>query len=155
MPLPKKYVVQKSFRLDAKLEQDLEYLAEQLNRPQNELVNLALENLMWDNRQWFTENLLIDYCDDYFQFDQEHSHCEIGGVTIDLRVNLDCSTTMYYCYKDDCGNIIEENTKTYPDSPELQENLKTDLKQIALSHFFNDYDNPNLKQALQNRLDYK
>ena len=43
MPLPKKYVVQKSFRIDAKLEKDLEYLSNKLNRPQNELVNLSLE----------------------------------------------------------------------------------------------------------------
>lgn len=153
MPLPKKYVVQKSFRIDAKLESDLEYLSDKLNRPQNELVNLALEQFMWENRQWFIENLLIDYCDDYFEFDQEHSHCEIGGVTIDLQVNDDCSTTMYFCCRNDDGSIIDETTETYPDSSDLQDKLKYKLQQISLSHLMNRQNS--IEQVLKNRLNYK
>jgi hypothetical protein len=153
MPLPKKYVVQKSFRIDAKLESDLEYLSDKLNRPQNELVNLALEQFMWENRQWFIENLLIDYCDDYFEFDQEHSHCEIGGVTIDLKVNDDCSTTMYFCCRNDDGNIVDETTETYPDSSDLQDKLKYKLKQISLNHLMNRQNS--IEPILKQRLDYK
>lgn len=153
MPLPKKYVVQKSFRIDAKLESDLEYLSEKLNRPQNELANLALEQFMWENRQWFIENLLIDYCEDYFEFGQEHSHCEIGGVTIDFQLNEDCSTTMYFCCKNDNGKIVDESTETYPDSSDLQDKLKYKLQQIAIAHLFNHQNS--IEQVLKNRLNYK
>lgn len=155
MPLSKKYVVQKSFRLDAQLEHDLEYLSVKLNRPQNELVNLAIEKLMWDNRDWFIENLLVDFCDEYFKFDQEHSHCEIGGVTIDLQVNSDCSTTMYFCFKDNSEQIVDENKETYQDSPGLPNKLKEELRQIAISYLFTHSNDPSIQKALQNRLSYK
>ena len=153
MPLPKKYVVQKSFRIDAKLEKDLEYLSNKLNRPKNELVNLSLERLMWDNRQWFVENVLVDCCEDFFQFDQEHSHCEIGGVIIDIQVNDDCSTTRYFCCKDENGNIIDEDTKIYPDSCNLSDELTEDLQQIALMHL--NSNKKDVEQFLKSRLDYK
>ncbi len=40
--LSKKIIVQKSFRIEANMEKDLELLSQRLNRPQNELVNAAL-----------------------------------------------------------------------------------------------------------------
>lgn len=44
--LSKKYVVQKSFRIESGLESRLEFLAKKLNRPQNDLVNAALDELV-------------------------------------------------------------------------------------------------------------
>ena len=43
MIVRKKYVVQKSFRIDQRLEYDMSLLAELTNRSQNDLVNAAIE----------------------------------------------------------------------------------------------------------------
>ena len=48
MIVRKKYVVQKSFRIDQRLEYDMSLLAELTNRSQNELVNAAIEGFLQD-----------------------------------------------------------------------------------------------------------
>ena len=65
--LSKKITVQKSFRIEANMENDLELLSQKLNRPQNELVNAALNQLLIDNMEWFVEDFLIDLCRDFFE----------------------------------------------------------------------------------------
>ncbi len=56
MPLIKKEVVQKTYRIDKELEQSLERLSKILNRSQNDLVNYALKLLFIDNEKWFFED---------------------------------------------------------------------------------------------------
>lgn len=131
MSLPKKYVVQKSFRLDAKLEKDLEYLSDKLNRPQNELVNVALEDLMWENRQWFAEDVLIDSCCDYFVYDLPFSFCDISGVSVNIKKNDNGIATLSFCIKDDNDNIITEGIEDFPDSPKQKEDIKFYLRSMA------------------------
>ncbi len=48
MIVRKKYVVQKSFRIDQRLEYDMSLLAELTNRSQNDLVNAAIEGFLQD-----------------------------------------------------------------------------------------------------------
>lgn len=153
MTLEKKYVVQKSFRIDAKLERDLEALSLKLNRPQNDLANLALEMLMEDNKMWFAENILIDGCYEYFELNREKCHCEIGNVIIDLIVNDDCSTTYSGKVISDDGNILDEWSYSYPDSIELDDQLKDNLRQIALCHLFSNKEI--IDKYLKQRLNYR
>lgn len=68
--LGKKYTVQKSFRIDYRMSDDLEYLSKVLDRPQNDLVNIAVENLIFDNRQYFIEQILIDKCSNFFNWEE-------------------------------------------------------------------------------------
>ena len=69
--LRKKYIVQKSFRIDYQLSDDLEYLSYVLDRPQNDLVNIAIEALIFDNRQWFVGEILVNQCHPFFEEDKD------------------------------------------------------------------------------------
>lgn len=154
MALEKKYVVQKSFRLDAKLEKDLEALSNKLNRTQNDLVNLALEMLMEDNKMWFAENILVDNCFDYFELNREKCHCEVGNIVIDIIVNDDCSTTYYgKVLSLDDGSIVDEWTYIYQDKDGLDEQLKDSLRQVALRHLLSNKDV--IEKYLKQRLNYR
>lgn len=153
MALEKKYVVQKSFRIDAKLEKDLEALSVKLNRPQNDLANLALEMLMEDNKMWFAENILVDSCYEYFELNREKCHCEIGNVTVDLIVNEDCSTTYSGKVCTDAGEILDEWSYIYEDEVNLDEKLKENLRQVALAHLFSKTEI--IDKYLKQRLNYR
>lgn len=153
MALEKKYVVQKSFRIDAKLEKDLEALSLKLNRPQNDLANLALEMLMEDNKMWFAENILIDGCYEYFELNREECHCEIGNVIIDLVVNDDYSTTYSGKVISDNGDILDQWSYNYPDDVKLDEKIKDNLRQVALCHLFSNKDV--IDKYLKQRLNYR
>lgn len=153
MALEKKYVVQKSFRIDAKLEKDLEALSLKLNRPQNDLANLALEMLMEDNKMWFAENILVDGCYEYFELNRERCHCEIGNVIIDLIVNEDCSTTYSGKVMSDDGSTLDEWSYNYPDSAELDDQLKDNLRQVALCHLLSNKEV--IDKYLKQRLNYR
>ena len=59
--LRKKYTVTKSLRLDSKLSEDLEVLSRILDRPQNELINLAIEKLLIENKKWFACDIIADH----------------------------------------------------------------------------------------------
>lgn len=153
MALEKKYVVQKSFRIDAKLEKDLEALSNKLNRTQNDLANMALEMLMEDNRMWFAENILVDGCYEYFELNREKCHCEIGNVVVDLIVNEDHSTTYSGKVYADDESVLDEWSYNYEDDVDLDEKLKENLRQVALAHLFSNAEV--MDKYLKQRLNYR
>lgn len=59
--LDKKEVVQKSLRIDSKLDEALTELASILNRSQNELIDYAIRKLILDNRVWFAGEFVEEY----------------------------------------------------------------------------------------------
>lgn len=59
--LEKKDVVQKSFRIDKKLDIALSELADILNRSQNELVDYAIRLLIKENGKWFADAFVDEY----------------------------------------------------------------------------------------------
>lgn len=59
--LEKKDIVQKSFRIDRKLEAALSELAEILNRSQNELIDHAIRLLIRENKKWFADKFVNEY----------------------------------------------------------------------------------------------
>lgn len=59
--LQKKEIIQKSFRMDAKVDEALSKLAKILNCSQNDLVEIAVKKLIKDNELWFLENFTKEY----------------------------------------------------------------------------------------------
>ncbi|WP_206459463.1 hypothetical protein [Anaerovorax sp. IOR16] len=149
--LSKKYVVQKSFRIDAKLENDLEKLSEQLGRPQNELVNLSLENLMKDNKHWFILNALADMAEHFIEGGNDKCEFTLSNITIKLKVLEDCSVDLYYKNIHDDGEIEEFNQK-FKDSPNLSETLRKRL--IELGIYINIH-SEDINEYLTERLNYR
>ncbi len=102
--LSKKINVQKSFRIEANMERDLELLSQKLNRPQNELVNAALNQLMLDNMEWFAEDFLIDLCADFFEKKVSELSIEIMGLRLRLQDN---GKNIVFDYKIELSNFTE------------------------------------------------
>jgi len=153
MALSKKYVVQKSFRIDAKLERDLEQLSIKLGRPQNDLVNFSLELLMKDNRMWFAENIIVDNFYQFFEGSCEDLEKNIGNVYIRLYVNEKLKNVCEGKIKSDDGKIVDKWKHMYEDSSEALEEMKDYLKQMALIHLFNKTEV--IDAYLETRLDYR
>lgn len=153
MSLSKKYVVQKSFRIDAKLENDLELLAEKLGRTQNDLANLALEMLMQDNRVWFMENILVDSFYPIFEGSCEDYTVTIADVMIriyvDKNINIVCTGTV----KNQDGTILDKWNNKYKDDDVSLDELKLSLRQLAISHLINNKEE--MDKYLKTRLDYR
>lgn len=57
---PKKQI-QKSFRLDENVERDLGILANLTERSQNDLANVALEELLQDNKSYFLKIAVLEH----------------------------------------------------------------------------------------------
>lgn len=149
--LPKKYVVQKSFRIDADLSEDLEKISEYLNRPQNELVNFALQQLMIDNKKWFADFILEEMSYDYLG-NSSNCNIQIANITIDLIINQDCTTSFHYIIKHN-NDEVEEDTEIFQDTEEDRQKIIDELHQI--STIWLDKTSSEVQEYLKNRLAYK
>lgn len=153
MALGKKYVVQKSFRIDSKLERDLEFLSEKLERPQNDLVNIALEMLIQDNKAWFAENIIVDDFYPVFEGTCEDLDVEIGNVYVRIYTNEKSNTICVVKIKSDNGEIIDECETEYEDEPEEFDKIKDFLRQTAIIHLINNSEI--IEPYLKSRLNYR
>ena len=123
--LRKKYIVQKSFRIDYQLSDDLEYLSYVLDRPQNDLVNIAIEALIFDNRQWFVGEILVNQCHPFFEEDKDveltidNLHILLQTMPEDKYV---CIT--YSVYKDGKYIFDDDIEIFYKDKQEVKDALK-------------------------------
>ena len=59
--LEKKDLIQKSFRIDRKLDEALSELSKILNRSQNELIDYAIRLLIDQNNRWFAEGFVDEF----------------------------------------------------------------------------------------------
>lgn len=153
MALGKKYVVQKSFRIDANLENDLEQLSNYLSRPQNELVNYALELLMKDNKVWFAKNMLVEYFVGYFEGGQQKSHYEDDDLVVDIIINKDCTTTYSFCVKNETYKGEREYSGVYEDSDDAMELIKESLRHLCMDLLFTT--DEEIEKYCSSRLDYR
>lgn len=146
--LGKKETIQKTFRLDSKINDNLEVLSAVLERAQNDLVNVAIQNLLEENNDWLAKWIFVDYTDDFW-LTQE-----------DIKIKIDCvSVELYYIneYKDikmkveveDEGRIAIQYEKTYDSD-------KSDINKELVKLY--SYLNPNckeIKEYLKNVNNYK
>ncbi len=147
--LSKKISIQKSFRIEANMEKDLELLSEKLNRPQNELVNAALNQLMIDNMGWFAEDYLLDLCKNFLEGSVSEIEIKITGLRLSLK---DTGETIAFNYDINTKNFSEHCKNGVIVSGEIGRALiKGELKEIALKM---GIDSPEIQEYLQNRFDY-
>ena len=59
--LEKKEAIQKTFRIDLKTNNNFELLSEILERTQNDLANIAIQDLLEENAIWLSHNIFVDY----------------------------------------------------------------------------------------------
>lgn len=59
--LERKELIQKSFRIEKKLDEALSELSKILNRSQNELIDYAIRLLIEQNKGWFAEDFVGEY----------------------------------------------------------------------------------------------
>lgn len=152
MLLKKKNLVQKSFRLDQRMEFDVALLAELTNRSQNDLVNLAIEEFLKNNGIWFVNNVIVEHYSPIFKYTGEEYEpvFEMGGVTVELKDEKGLYNVHYTVKKD--GRIVEDYEKAIP--------LSDDNSETELEHYlrfiasFIDTENEEVKQYLKERLDY-
>lgn len=147
--LSKKISVQKSFRIEANMEKDLELLSDKLNRPQNELVNTALNQLMIDNMGWFAEDYLLDLCENFLEGKVSEIEIKITGLRLNLK---DTGETIAFNYDINTKNFSEHCKNGVIVSGEIGRALiKGELKEIALKM---GIDSPEIQEYLHNRFDY-
>jgi len=151
--LRKKYTVQKSFRIDEKLSEDLENLAAILERPQNDLVNVSLEQLMKENTPWFKDNIIVDCFDNFFKNGTESERFEMDGVAVDIYYLPDKSKIEVDFRPSDGFN--NENTidqASYEFSENETDNIKKKLREFTM---YLHEDSPKVQNFLKSRMDYR
>lgn len=146
--LSKKITIQKSFRIEEKMERDLELLSAKLNRPQNELVNEALNQLMLENMEWFVEDYLTDLCIDFL--DKKVSEIEIEISSLRLHL-VDTGESIMEDYEIKTDNFRESSNGSYVSGELGYKMLENELKEIALKI---GVDSPEIQTYLHGRFDY-
>ena len=146
--LRRKYSVQKSFRIDAQLSEDLETLSEILDRPQNDLVNTALEELMLENKEWFIEDFLVEKFSLFFDVVMSQKY-ENEDILVDIEVEQQ-ENLIKLSYTE---KMIGETEEQYYDlSEKSKQMIKQELRDLSIYLNKNDEE---VKEYLKRRLNYK
>ena len=78
--------VQKSFRIDENVERDLGVLAKITERSQNELANVALEELLQDNKDYFLKVAILEHFSNEIEIAEDNlAPFEMGGLRVEVR----------------------------------------------------------------------
>lgn len=142
--LRKKYTMQKSLRLDAQLSEDLETLSKVLERPQNELINIAIEKLIMENRKWFAHSIVADH----FKrgIEERREHLELFKMQ-ELFVSVG--------YDDSYAKmVVRVKTKHKTMEREFTDDDKLEQFLLSLSQYL-DLDTLEIEEYLDKRLDYR
>lgn len=141
----KKNQVQKSFRIDEDVERDLGLLSKLTERSQNDLANVALEELLQDNKLYFLKVSILEH----FRMEMEGTEetfkpFELGGIKVELEYLDENRVKVTYS-----SEYEETFSKEFPSDfgKELDEYL------ISLATGIN-IDADDTKQYLKNRTDY-
>lgn len=85
MFIRKKMQVQKTFRIDENIEKDLGILAKMTERSQNELANVALSEMLQDNKMYFLKTCIVEHLD--YELNVGHEpidEFELGGLKVEF-----------------------------------------------------------------------
>lgn len=151
--LRKKGFVQKTFRLDYNVNEDFEVLSEILDRTQNDLANIAIEELLKDNKNWIAQNILVDYASDFF-YQYEDTIFEVNGIIVELKEIKEDIIHLKIVQKDVDGSIIQEIEKEY----NIVEDKAYDKKIKQELRYFGsllDCNTKEVKEYLKEKLNYK
>lgn len=149
----KKYVVQKSFRIDQRLEWDTCILAELTNRSQNDLVNAAIESFLQDNAEWILQNAIVEQFETVIDhtYEEYDRTFKMGGVKVTLDEE-DAEYRLHIFIKRGIESVDDEYEKFISISDEdAEEQLKEHLRYLGT---YIDPESEDAKEYLENRVDY-
>lgn len=146
--LKRKYTIQKSIRFDEQLAKDLEFLASELDRTQNDLVNLAVEDLIHDNSPYFKKLMVVDELFDFFEGCSDDGYFESKYMKIKVWVTDD-EYWVDSVFFDENGEKVDSYKTSFSDI----DNLRKYLMNCALQHI--PFNSEEAKKYLELRLDYK
>lgn len=149
----KRYMVQKSFRIDQDVERDLGKLAKLTKKSQNDLVNIAVIELLQDNKESFLEIAVLEHFE--FEFDKgkclpsdEFEVFELGGLRVELRI-LQGEEIKISMKVHDGEKVFDEYEKVFDEYGDEAEKY---LQSLSI-HI--DKDSEDVKKYLENRMDYR
>lgn len=145
--LRKKYTVQKSLRLDSDLSSDLEMLSKILERPQNELINLAIQQLLIENQGWFAANIIFEHFKSYIENGAPPEDFDMQGVHVKM-VYFEKDNNSFYDIQvktpaEEYHKVIDEMDDT---------SMLEILRNVAYSL---DLSSPEVQEWLKSRMDYR
>lgn len=152
MYVRKKYMVQKSFRIDKQVENDISVLAELTGRSQNELVNCAISEFLQDNKERFLEIAVLEH----FEFEFDKGKClpsdkfesfELGGLRVELKI-LNGEEIKISMRIHDGDKVFDEYDKVFE---EYGDDAEEYLKNLSV-HI--DRESEDVKEYLERRTDY-
>lgn len=149
MYVRKKYMVQKSFRLDEQVEKDMSVLAQLTNRSQNELVNCAISEFLKDNKNHFLTVAILEHFE--WQINNGSTSMddfEMGGLTVRMRYIEDDKVEVY-SFNTIEGKLVNENTSVF--ESDICKKLDEWLKNLSL---YIERDSEDVKKYLDGRTDY-
>ena len=147
--LKRKYTVQKSIRFDERLAEDLEFLANELERTQNDLVNIAVEDLMKENSYYFKKLIVVEQLIDFFNGNVDRDAVKFEGVHVTVNLCDDDSYCVKIIFTDENGNVIEQSEKKSDDIDVIYKTI------IDYTNLHVDFNSDSVKKYLNKRLDYK
>lgn len=150
MIIRKKLQVQKSFRIDADMEKDLGILSQLTERSQNDLVNVAIKELLQDNKYYFLDISVLEH----FEIEMENDKLtlepfEMGGLRVEVS------------YSDNGGvkvrSIISNNTEILEDyTREFESIISNEFREYLINLSKNiDIKSEDIEEYLNSRLDYR
>lgn len=143
--LNKKFVVQKTLRLDQKLSEDLEILSKILERPQNELINIAIEKLLVENKLWFAHNILVDYCIEFIEGSKDTFELSLGKTNLSLSWDDETIVLNFNVLAD---GVVDTHKYKLADVDELIQKLRN-------LYLYLDLRKSEVEAYLKGRLNYK
>ena len=145
MLVKRKCVVQKSFRMDEKIESDLNLLSELTNRSQNELVNVAVMELLQDNKDAFLEVAVLEHFKEQMNLGFcEFEPFEMGGLKVEVRY-IDGDKVEVRAI-----NSVEDYTRKF--DSDISEEFESYLRKL---YIYIDREAEDTKEYLNRRVDYR
>ena len=149
MYVRKKYMVQKSFRLDEQVEKDISILAKLTEKSQNELVNCAIAEFLQDNKSHFLETAIAEHFDWQINNGSEPMEdFEMGTLTVKMRY-IDDDKVEVTSYNTFGGEKSNEYTAVF--DSDISDGLENHLRNLTIQI---ERDSEDVKQYLENRTDY-
>ena len=154
--LEKKDVVQKSFRIHRQNDYWLGLLANKLGRTQNELINIAIEMLLDDNKRWFfdmfIEATFRAAINGHVIMKDRLANIEVEIIPVDLTEKNAATLNIIY-YEDDISkSYIRTDKREIKNGPEYHRRLVQSLVDIfepALEKYPKIMDNFNPGAAIE------
>lgn len=140
-----------TFEIKEMVLEDIKRLSEVTRFDIDEIVNVALEQVLSDNKHRFVDLAVYEHFMNQLNNGQDEFEpfC-MGCLFVELKYNADDMPEVHTIIKDGDGNVIDDSTKTFPYENDEMEKW---LKNLGLVYLDDDF--ADVKKYAINRTDYK